>query len=202
MLERLREQREPVGAVLASLRTDTSPLHATEYEAIKECLDLLGPVKQATSELSAEIIVSGSKIIPLTKMLRHTITNKQHHLTTEIARTLATNLINQMTERLSHYEAAGQHSLATLLDPRFKTMGFVSHTHQQNAVKKTNKGVRPGHPPKNTTRGTPRSPITAINFSCPNQLIRTLGPAGLRGGGSPSYKERLGKRNGGMHALF
>ncbi|XP_048010537.1 zinc finger BED domain-containing protein 4-like [Megalobrama amblycephala] len=54
MLERLYQVREPVGAALACLRTDITPLTALEYEAIQDALHVLAPFHQATVELSAE----------------------------------------------------------------------------------------------------------------------------------------------------
>ncbi|XP_063765467.1 zinc finger BED domain-containing protein 4-like [Eleginops maclovinus] len=136
MLQRLYEQREPVGAALASLQTDVAPLTSNQYHSISQCISLLAPLKEATVELSAEKHVSGSKIIPLVKMLRHIIATKQRQLTDEMARDLAKHLLTLTSEKLGNYEVAGQHALATLLDPRFKTMGFCNTTHQQNGVKK------------------------------------------------------------------
>ncbi|KAJ8336870.1 hypothetical protein SKAU_G00380900 [Synaphobranchus kaupii] len=60
MLDRLHQQREPMGAALASLNTDLTPLTSQEYEAIRECLRVLSPFHQATVELSEEKRVSGS----------------------------------------------------------------------------------------------------------------------------------------------
>lgn len=169
MLDRLYEQRGPVGAVLASLRTDVRAFGAKEYDDIKECLEILAPLKLATVELSSEKVVSGSKIIPMVKMLRHAITTKQHTLTTDMSKTLAAHLITQMTERLSHYESAGQHALATLLDPRFKTMGFVNSTNQQNAIKKlTNECgvvIRQHSQPERTTQPPPSTSDASTSSS-------------------------------------
>ena len=47
---------------------------------------------------------------------------------------LCRNLLAVMGERLAPYEVASQHALATLLDPRFKSMGFCNPANQQNAV--------------------------------------------------------------------
>lgn len=38
MLERLFAQREPVGAALATLKTNLTPLTAEQYQTINECL--------------------------------------------------------------------------------------------------------------------------------------------------------------------
>lgn len=73
MLECLFEQREAVGAALASLHTDLLPLSSLENDTIEETAKLLGPFHQATVELLEENRVSGSKVIPLLKMLHHTV---------------------------------------------------------------------------------------------------------------------------------
>ncbi|KAM8910406.1 E3 SUMO-protein ligase ZBED1-like [Spinachia spinachia] len=50
MLQRLYELKEPVGAALALLKTDITPLTAAEYDS----LSVLAPFHQATVEVSAE----------------------------------------------------------------------------------------------------------------------------------------------------
>ncbi|KAG7463116.1 zinc finger BED domain-containing protein 1-like [Solea senegalensis] len=54
MLQRLYELREPVGAALASLKTDITPLTAAEYDSVNNTLSVLAPFHQATVEVSAE----------------------------------------------------------------------------------------------------------------------------------------------------
>ena len=111
-------------------------LSSAEFHAMSECLEVLSPLKEATVELSAEKNVSGSKVIPLVRMLRHAITMKQRGVTDERAAQLCTNLLRFMGEKLSHYETASQMFLATLLDPRFKIMAFCNPSNAQNAVKR------------------------------------------------------------------
>jgi len=77
MLQRLHGERQTVGASLASLKTDIAPLHAQDYEAIQEILCVLGPFHKATVELSEEKRVSGSKVIPLLKMIHHSLQVEQ-----------------------------------------------------------------------------------------------------------------------------
>lgn len=136
MFSRLYEQREAVGAAMLSLPTDLVALTTAEYHTIFECMNVLSPIKEATEELSAEKAVSGSKIIPLIRMLRHTISAKQRQVSDIMAVKLCTNVLQLMGEKLCHYETASQHSLSTLLDPRFKTMGFCNPTNADNAVKR------------------------------------------------------------------
>ncbi|XP_026098618.1 zinc finger BED domain-containing protein 4-like [Carassius auratus] len=77
MLQRLYEQREPVGAALSNLNSDTAPLTSFEYNIIQESLSLLQPFKLATTELSEEQRVSASKLIPLYRMLQHKLSRKK-----------------------------------------------------------------------------------------------------------------------------
>lgn len=77
MLQRLYEQREPVGAALSNLNSDTAPLTSFEYNIIQESLSLLQPFKLATTELSEEQKVSASKLIPLYRMLQHKLSQKK-----------------------------------------------------------------------------------------------------------------------------
>ncbi|XP_008278625.1 leucine-rich repeat-containing protein 48-like [Stegastes partitus] len=64
MLQRLYEEREPVGAALVSMRTDLAPITAEEYHSVKECdglWDLLDShvverqVRNATADATAEV---------------------------------------------------------------------------------------------------------------------------------------------------
>jgi len=50
MLERLYQLREPVGAALASLKTNITPPTALEYEAVQDALHVLAPFHQATED--------------------------------------------------------------------------------------------------------------------------------------------------------
>ena len=72
-----------MGAALGSLRTNLDALTSTEYHIMSECLDVRSPLKVATVEMSSEEKknVSGSKIIPLVRMLRHNIVVKSREVT-------------------------------------------------------------------------------------------------------------------------
>nr|XP_043873805.1 E3 SUMO-protein ligase ZBED1-like [Solea senegalensis] len=135
MLQRLYELREPVGAALASLKTDITPLTAAEYDSVNNTLSVLAPFHQATVEVSAEKRVSSSKVIPLMKMLHHAITNKMHTMNAStIARQLGDNLVRRLRDHMSSLESAGGLTMPTLLDPRFKKLGFENATRRQEAV--------------------------------------------------------------------
>ncbi|XP_062872093.1 zinc finger BED domain-containing protein 4-like [Trichomycterus rosablanca] len=134
MLERLYNLREPVGAALASLRTEITPPTSLEYEIIKETIQVLGAFQQATIELSGEKWVSASKVIPMLKMLSHTTQNKTKSLTSSMARQLGANLVRRVIDRSLKAEAITVRTMPTLLDPRFKKLGFLSSTKLEEAI--------------------------------------------------------------------
>ena len=117
MLQWLFEQREPVGASLASLTTDIPPLSSEEYRIISECLIVLGPFNNATTELSQEKRVSGSKVIPLLAMVDHCLSEKMEK-PPSIGSSLAEKLRMLLREKLDRIQTMSIMCLATLLDPR------------------------------------------------------------------------------------
>ncbi|XP_052406871.1 E3 SUMO-protein ligase ZBED1-like [Carassius gibelio] len=134
MLERVYQLREPVGAALASLKTDITPPTALEYEAVQDALDVLAPFRQATVELSGEKRVSASKVIPLMKMLNHAVTSKLEGLKSNLTRQLAESLGRRVRETHSSFGINKCDDIPTLLDPRFKKLGFLSQGTLQGAI--------------------------------------------------------------------
>ncbi|XP_042073325.1 zinc finger BED domain-containing protein 4-like [Haplochromis burtoni] len=135
MLQRLFEQREPVGAALASLTTDIPPMSSEEFGIISECLVVLAPFNDATTELSQEKRVSGSKVIPLLTMLDHCL-NEQMVEPPSIGSSLAQKLRMLLREKLDKIQTMSIMFLATLLDPRFRKLGFLSPARASEAEKR------------------------------------------------------------------
>ncbi|KAK7930580.1 hypothetical protein WMY93_006975 [Mugilogobius chulae] len=189
MMARLYEQREPVGASLATLHTNVLPLSSADYLTIQECLTVLSPMKSATEELSAEKAISGSKIIPLVRMLRHNLASSSANITDEKAAQLCRSLLDLMTEKLSFYEVATQTALATLLDPRFKVIGFCNPNNAQNAIKKLTaecaanikKSQVPPPVPSTSVPSSlpPPMPSTSVPSSLPTPVPSTSVPSSL-----------------------
>ncbi|XP_051806099.1 zinc finger BED domain-containing protein 4-like isoform X2 [Acanthochromis polyacanthus] len=136
MLSRIASQKEPVWVSLASLKTPLPALTGEEHDIIAEVLIVLAPFNAATVELSEEKRVSGSKIIPMMKMLHHTMQKCAPSLETSVGKKLRHELDKRVTETLNNYESSSHLSLATLLDPRFKALGFLNGTKINDAVKK------------------------------------------------------------------
>ena len=134
MLARLHDEKEPVWVSLASLKTDITPLTADEFTIIGETLRVLAPFHQATVELSEEKRVSGSKVIPMMKMLYHALERNASNLHTQAATHLHEHLRRRVTDTASNLESLSVLTLSTLLDPRFKSLGFRSPSKCSEAV--------------------------------------------------------------------
>lgn len=119
---------------MASLKTDIPPLTPEDFEIIEEMLRVLSPFDQATRELSEEKRVSGSKVIPFLKIIHIELQNQTLSLTKSAAQELAENLRKRLTESISNMESLSVMTLATLLDPRFKKVGFFSPQRANDAV--------------------------------------------------------------------
>lgn len=76
-------------------------------------------------ELSEEKSVSGSKVIPMLKMLYLPL-HKSSNIRREPATQLLKNLKRSVADPLCGLESASVMSLATLLYPRFKNLGSLS----------------------------------------------------------------------------
>lgn len=136
MLERMTEQKEAVWVSLASLKPDITPLTPEECQIVEEMLRVLAPFDQATRELSEEKRVSGSKVIPLMRMLHIELQRQATTVTKTAAQQLAENLRKRLTDAIFSMESLSVMTLATLLDPRFKKNGFLSQQKANEAVKR------------------------------------------------------------------
>ncbi|XP_057681081.1 E3 SUMO-protein ligase ZBED1-like [Corythoichthys intestinalis] len=136
MLQRMYYLKEAVGAALAGLHTDITPLTSHQLRLISESLQVLSPFNDATVELSEEKRVSGSKVIPLLAMLHHTLEDDMGAIQMEESKAMAEGLKKQLRDKLYNLQAMSVMSLATLLDPRFKKIGFFSPNKAQEAERR------------------------------------------------------------------
>ncbi|XP_056879562.1 uncharacterized protein LOC130520027 [Takifugu flavidus] len=133
MLQRLYEQRDAAAAALTTLPTDLDLLTANDFECASECRKIPSPFHAATVELSHEKRVSGSKITPLIKMLKHALSELMAQNSNKMAKDLGINLNRIMNE--TQWDRNHKHLLlSSLLDPRFKTLGFQSPSNAESAV--------------------------------------------------------------------
>lgn len=154
MLRRLVELREPVGAALASLATEIPPLSSDEFSSVSACLALLSGFNDATVELSEEKTVSGSKVLPLLKMLDENLQEEMTDVASPVARQMGEHLKRQLREKLNTLQSMSIMSLSTMLDPRFKAMGFISPAKASEAIKRLTSECAAIVPTPSASRGS------------------------------------------------
>ncbi|KAM7405315.1 hypothetical protein PAMP_012587 [Pampus punctatissimus] len=117
--------------------SDLVPLSSENYIIMAECIKVLAPFYEATLELSEEKRVSGSKLIPILTMLHHALEEGDLGiLETQESRGLTESLRRQIQDKLYVYQSKSITSLATILDPRFKKLGFLSPKKAEEAEKR------------------------------------------------------------------
>lgn len=125
-LERFILLSAHVGKILLSPRLQAPPNMLTPFELAiaEECLTLLRPFKAATKEISGEKYVSGSLVIPLINCI--TTSLSRTCVSSKIAHDLKKSLEAQVQKRFTPMEKITLIAIATILDPRFKKIHFIS----------------------------------------------------------------------------
>uniref|UniRef100_A0A3B3CQM1 HAT C-terminal dimerisation domain-containing protein n=1 Tax=Oryzias melastigma TaxID=30732 RepID=A0A3B3CQM1_ORYME len=134
MLQSLLDARRAIGSALTALGAKVEPLSCDESETAAACLQVLKPFYTATVEMSEQKRVLGSMGIPLIKMLllaTEEVAEDSDNVTAEL---LGQNLSMGLRREFDGLEDNPVLSLATLLDPRFKTIGFRCQEKAQHAV--------------------------------------------------------------------
>lgn len=135
MFERLVEIYQEVNSALCCMDKPDMCLTQSDVGIIKEATVLLKPFEEATKELSAERFVSVSKVIPLARMLQKLTARSQS------TALLKQNLLNSMTRRFSNMESSYILAASTVLDPRFKKLGFGDATACSHAIERSKADV-------------------------------------------------------------
>lgn len=125
MMERLLEQKECVAAALAAMDSKIEMLTTDELSIIQKLLPILKPFDIMTEELSSENHVSISKIIGLHRQIRLTLLSNQEE---------EDQLLSGIIRKFANVESVIPLTLATILDPRFKNLAFVSNSKADEAI--------------------------------------------------------------------
>ena len=128
MFERLIDENDVVTAALCCMDKSDLVLTPSDVLILKDALALLAPFEETTREISGETFISISKIIPMARSLQLMISKSTS------TRPLKLELIEQMRQRFTNMEGNLLLSLSTLLDPRFKKLGFVDSNKYKEAV--------------------------------------------------------------------
>ena len=148
MLQRLLEQKAAITVMYASSTGPRISLSALEWCQMKELIQILQPLEEATRELSTEQRVSYSKVIPLLNAIlfelrKNVIDDNETQVpdedetqvpesqgnsvpSSEDMQEVVTGLIASIERRWLSYEENKIYSICSLLDPRFKDFCFYS----------------------------------------------------------------------------
>ncbi|XP_015434937.1 PREDICTED: zinc finger BED domain-containing protein 4-like [Dufourea novaeangliae] len=118
MFNRLIEQKQAITSALLFFHIPFDSLTTIEWEILIESLPILQPFYLLTMELSSETNVSISKI---------NIAVKQLHTCLELHsdNSLSVQLKETMGKYFNTIETNSLYAMATILDPRFKVLGFL-----------------------------------------------------------------------------
>ncbi|XP_025422104.1 zinc finger BED domain-containing protein 1-like [Sipha flava] len=140
MMERFKILAPKISSVLLEIPNGPEMLSTAELNDIKDLLHLLQPFEIVTKEVSGQEYITSSKVIPLV----HTLENKVGNLeaTTEIGQKLQIELKKEIEKRFQKIEFIQLLSIATLIDPRFKTIHFQKPLAKSNVLQIVNKEIR------------------------------------------------------------
>ncbi|KAG8238170.1 hypothetical protein J437_LFUL017679 [Ladona fulva] len=107
---------------LTCLPRSPPALKNRQWGILEDCIPLLIPLEELTTELSGDKYVTSSVIIPLIMGAQHLVMNSKH--TTTVGKRLKEVLLENFSKRLSPYEKQVIPSSATILDPQRKKIAF------------------------------------------------------------------------------
>lgn len=114
-------------------------LTAIELQTIKEFIDLLKPLEEATKIVCGESYVTASKTIPVINILKRKL--EMYLPITDTAKHLRKTLMEQFAKRFENIEKMSIIAVATLLDPRFKKIHFFYKIACSRAIDKISKAL-------------------------------------------------------------
>ena len=103
-------------------------LTTEEWQALREITLVLKPFDAVTTEVSAEMSVTASKIIMLSRGLVATCHKIQPSLTNDVSKALMTKLLEGTQKRSGAIKSNNLLARPTFLDPRFKKGGFATES--------------------------------------------------------------------------
>ncbi len=158
MLERCLELRDAISLLLTKpgMDKDMTPLGSAEWGMIEDAVSLLQPCFEATVELSGEKISTGSKAIPMTRVLMaHYAGGEREALQGSFSQQLAHELLKNLHSRFEVFEDVRILTMATLVDPRFKNCCFRLQDKKRHAIAQLSKELKENHLKANQMTTTP-----------------------------------------------
>ena len=128
MLESYIDLKEAVIIFQAKESAKGFSFSPADWHLAEDIKQLLAPAQEATIELSGESYVSGSKVIPMTKLLMKWYAEKACQFGAEDPGSVKAKFADVMTMSLQRYlgvvEKVDPLALSTLCDPRYKKLAF------------------------------------------------------------------------------
>ncbi|XP_017472612.1 PREDICTED: zinc finger BED domain-containing protein 1-like isoform X2 [Rhagoletis zephyria] len=125
MIKRILLTKDAIAVVL--LNTTKAPAALTADDiCILDLVDLLAPLDNATTQVSASQSVTVSLLIPTISELHQNYHDLYSKMKTTEGKSICLFLIERLIHRLSKFETRTVTRVATLLDARFKKEGFRS----------------------------------------------------------------------------
>ena len=153
MFEIVISQHEALTTTLCLMDKADMCLSTEEKNTIEKSLVLLEPFLQATENISGDKYVSISMIIPLTKLLtRSCVTAPESPL--------RRNIILELKKRFNQCQHIFAMAVGTLLDPRFKKIGFTDNSAVDMAVGRVQGEVKDMIDSEAQNRNPPETPQT------------------------------------------
>ena len=147
MLNRYIELKDYINLALSHLVDAPTQITGAENEVISDGLRILKPFFSITEEMSAEKVVTLSKVIPIQYYLRQGLSEMK--LATQIGSLLQQSLIQGLEVRFINVQKNMIATIATILDPRFKKMNIELPESLSRALAKLN-GILPSTTPPPT----------------------------------------------------
>lgn len=122
MLERFLKLREVISGVLINFPTAPQMPTAQQICIAEDILSLLRPLEKATKDISGELYITSSRVIPLVRMI--TLKTEDAKPSTEVGKLFKINMLKELQKRFHRIEERSILAIATLLDARFKRMHF------------------------------------------------------------------------------
>ncbi|XP_017836262.1 zinc finger BED domain-containing protein 1-like [Drosophila busckii] len=135
MIERIILIKEAIASVLLISSKAPIPLFADEVAVLEDVCRILAPFNEATKQVSANKSATISLVIPIICELHQKLDVLGSLVTTKIALDLCGILKERMPARLAPYQSRTVTRIATIIDPRFKKLGFLSLSNADQAAK-------------------------------------------------------------------
>lgn len=131
MAQRLVDMKEPLLTTLGAIHEGPEPVTTNEWLNLEDFITVLKPFESITSEFSADSYCNISKVVPLVRGVQSSLQNAT--CVSDLGAAMKKSLLEKLETRFSLYEKCMIPSVATLLDPRFKTIGLGVETAIQAA---------------------------------------------------------------------